>query len=328
MSPRKRSPRAWNCPTEGGILAITIHSLAFSPDTSELACLARGKDASLYLLVWGADGKISLQHHLGLQIGAAYMDGPEVVWAPDGQGWLLHGNYLFDRQLQAVTWICNDPPSHNFPQRFLDDEHLLTTRGDFQEFQLVSVKIPRKEIAAVAASLTSGQPALLKPGDAVALQIQLGQLRYSAPDTVTRELTDAVTKRLTAGGLTVGLAGAVTLTIKYSEVPGETLRVVEQPGGFGERYDTGQRVNATVGRLEASMSPAGGSPIWETSAEHGSPYSIDAVVIDDAKVRDAMFQGIQYMLSSMSLPYFVPADPNAVRLPITISTAKPWTLQQ
>jgi hypothetical protein len=36
-------------------------------------------------------------------------------------------------------------------------------------------------------------------------------------------------------------------------------------------------------------------------------------------VRDATFKGIGFMLRTLQIPYFVPADENAIRLPVRVS---------
>ncbi len=300
---------------------IFLNALAFSPDTSELAGLMQDKDAGYHLIVWSADGKIAEQHALGLTIKAAYNLAGPLQWTPDAQGWLLHGDAFFDRQLKAVAWVVDRHPSHHYPHYLLDDNHLLATRGNFQSRQLVSVEIPRQEIAAAAASLQSDTAALLKPGDTVQIEVEVGAIRFSDPAAVKAEMEKNIAQRLKAGGLRVGGGGRVVVAVKYSEGQGEDLRVVEGgPGIFNQRA-TGQTVQETVGQLTARMT-SGGRPIWETAVKRGNPHHIMSQTVNDAAVRDEMFKNVNFLLRTMQLPYFVPADEKAVRLPILVSLSE------
>jgi hypothetical protein len=305
-------------PKDSGILSyIFVSSLAFSPDTSELAAIMTGQNAEHHLVVWSADGKIAEQYNLGLTIRPGYyLDGP-LQWAADGQGWLLHGNSFVDRQLKAVAWIYEPPVQHNYPHKLVDNDHLVATEGDFSNRTLVSIEIPRKGISAAAASLNGGAAALLKPGDTVELRVEVGAVRFSNPGEVISEIEKNVVQRLKDGGLTVGAGGKAVLNVKYSEGQGDELRVVEGGFGIGGR-DTGQRVQETVAILEARLT-SGGKKIWEETAKRGNPHHIMGAVVNDAAVRDATFKGISYMLRTLQIPYFVPADENAVRLPIRVS---------
>lgn len=296
---------------------IFIRALAFSPDSSELAGIITGHNAEHHLVVWGADGKIADHINLGLTIRSGYsLDGP-LQWAADSQGWLLHGNYFVDRQLQAVAWVYESPVQHRYSHKLLDNEHVVATQGDFTTRQLVSIEIPRQRISAAAASLTSGAAALLKPGDTVELRVDVGSVRFSNPGGAISEIEKNVAQRLKDGGLTVGAGGKAVLSVKYSEAQGEELRVVEGgPGIFGR--DTGQRVQETVAILEAKLT-SGGKTIWEETAKRGNPHHIEGAVVNDAAVRDATFRMIGFMLRTMQIPYFVPADETATSLPIRVS---------
>ncbi len=305
-------------PKESGIVGgfIFVSSLAFSPDSSELAAIMTGQNAEHHLLVWGADGKIALQRNLGLTIRPGYhLDGP-LQWAADGQGWLLHGDAFVDRQLGAVAWIYEPPVQHHYAHKLLGDEHLVATQGDFSTRNLVSVEIPRKAISAAAKSLSGGAAALLKPGDMVELRVEVGAVRFGNPGQVIAEIEKNVAQRLKDGGLTIGAGGKAVLSLKYSEAQGEELRVVEGRGAFGK--DTGQRVQETVAIMDARLT-SGGKTIWEETAKKGNPHRIEGAVVNDAAVRDATFDAIGFMLRTLQIPYFVPADENAISLPIRVS---------
>jgi hypothetical protein len=152
----------------------------------------------------------------------------------------------------------------------------------------------------------------------VELRVEVGAIRFTNTGQAIAEIEKNVGQRLKDGGLTVGGGGKVVLAVKYSEGQGEDLRVVE--GGFGPfgGRDTGQKVQETVGILEARLT-SGDKTIWEETQKRGNPHHIMGAVVNDAAVRDAMFKNIGFMLRTMQIPYFVPTDENAVRLPIRVS---------
>ncbi len=294
-------------------LFIFVCSLAFSPDSTEIAGLISVD--GFRFVVWDSKGAIIEDHKLALQIGGAYNNGAGIEWAPDGQGWLLHGNYYFDRQLKAVAWILKPPVQHNYHHRWLDNEHIVASQGDFQNRDLVSVAVPRADIARTAQALAAGADALLKPGDSISVNVQMGKTRFAGVQQVQQTLFETVSKRLQAGGLSVAPGQPVTLNLYYSEKQGKELRVVQGPGVFGR--DTGQRVQETVVNVQAKMVRQGiDKPIWEKSIDYGNPHHIRSATVNDAAVRQATARLVEYVLSSMSIPYFVPADPQAMRLPV------------
>jgi hypothetical protein len=309
-------------PAESGISSfIFVECLAFAPDGTELAAIMSGKDADKHLVVWGADGKV-VEHHNLKKTASVSSDGNGLQWAQDGQGWLVHGNFFFDRRLKAIVFILIPAISHHYPHKMLNNDEVLTTKGDFTDRQLVSVKLPREAIAKAAESLSSGESALLKPGDTVNLKLEVGSTKFAQGNEVLKSLSDTVTSRLEAGGLKVGTGGNVTLTVKYSEGTGKELKVIEGGRfGFGGR-DTGKTVQDTIGTLEAEM-VSGGKTIFQTAVTRGSPSLIQSETVNDEEVRKAMFGMISHMLSTMQIPYFVPADDLAVRLPLIADMRKP-----
>jgi hypothetical protein len=295
-------------------LFIFSRGFFFSPDNAELAGLFAG--GGFRLVVWDLTGKIKEDHALGLRIGGAYNEGEAIEWCPDGKGWLLHGNYYFDRGLKSIGWVMTPPPGHAYHRRWLDEGRVLATQGDFQNRQLVSVRVPREQIDAAVGSLESGQPALLRPGHQISLNVEVGNTRFSDRNRVGSALRELLTKRFTEGGIIVAPAQQTVLHVKYSEAAGEQLRVMER--GRGPRLrDTGQRVQETVLVLEARMLAAGASkPIWETNVRRGNPRIVRSKTVSDAEVRKATFRLLEYLLSSSPIPFYIPADPNAPRLPL------------
>lgn len=298
---------------------IFLHGLAFSPDGSQLASLFTLE--GFRFIVWDLEGNIVLDQPLGLQIGGAYNDGPGIEWSPDGAGWLLHGAHYFDRRLKVIAWILKSPVQHNYHHRWLNDKEVVGTIGDFQNRKLVAAAFPRQAIDRAAGALESSADALLKPGDGISLDVRVGATRFAAAQQVRDALYEKLAKRFTENGLVVGENQPVTLTLEYSEGQGKQLNVVQGPLLGGR--PTGQQVQETVVNLSARMTRTGhDEPIWEAQFERGNPHMVHSDTIDDQKVREATFRGIEYTLSSVAIPYFVPADGNMPQLPITTDLSK------
>ena len=299
-------------PTEPKRRALTNScGFYFSPDNTELATLFRLK--GFRLVVWDLEGAIKEDYPLGLSTRAGYHEGDPIEWCPDGQGWLLHGNCFFDRRLKSIAWAMIPSPGASYQHRWLDKDHVLASQGDYRDCRLVSVRVPRAEIDAATKSLASGKQAWLRPGQRISLDVQVGQTRFSDAGSVKSSLEELLTKRFAEGGISVAPSQPTVLHAKYSEAAGSQLHVVE---GGPMRRDTGQRVQETIAVLEATIVAAGMTkPIWENKVSCSPRVSLSNV-INDAVVRKEAFKGLEYSLSTMPIPFFVPADPNVARLPL------------
>jgi hypothetical protein len=293
---------------------LFVHGLSFSPDNSELAGLISG--GTFRLVIWDLQGAIKEDHDtIGLQIGGAYNEGDPISWNPNGKGWLLHGNHYFDRHLKAVVWTMDRVPSHNYHHCWLDEVHVIASQGDFEKRRLVSVPVPMEAIAAAGKAIASDEPALLRPGQQVSLDIQVGETRFAGRENVVSALSELFTKRFGEHGIKVASDQKTVLHVKYSEGAGEQLRVTK---GFGPRAaDTGQRVQETVTMLDLKlMAPGSRKPAWEKSIRRGNPHILRSATVNDAEVRNATFKMLEYLLSSDPIPFYISADPAGPRLPI------------
>lgn len=294
-----------------------VTGLAFSRDGGELAGMFSLE--GFRFVVWKTNGEIVVDKPLGLQIGGAYNNGRAIEWAPNGSGWLLHGNFYFDRQLDMLAWILEPPVQHNYHHPWFSEQEVVASVGDFQNRSLVAVPFPREILEQSRGALRSDAEAWLRPGDGVSLDIRVGATRFADSSSVTEALREALTKRLTAGGLVVGDGHPVRLQVQYAESQGSELHVVEGgPGPLGR--PTGQRVQETVVEVKATMTRTGkADPIWKTELRRGNPHIVRSETVDDQSVRSATFRGIEYTLNSMSIPTFVPAGGDVAELPVITS---------
>ena len=94
--------------------------------------------------MWDIRGPIKEEFALALQIGGAYNYDRPVQYLPQNDGWLLHGDFLLDRKLRAITWILQPPPLANYyAHPLLDADRVLAVRGSPKR-EVLSVKIPRR----------------------------------------------------------------------------------------------------------------------------------------------------------------------------------------
>ena len=263
--------------------------------------------------MWDAAGPIKEEHQLALQIGGAYSYARPVQFTADSSAWLLHGDFLYDRKLKAITWIMRVPPlAAYFPRPFLDADHVLGTRGGSGPRERALRQAPAGRTAGRAEALTSGQEALLKPGDTVSISVEVGDTRFADKAGVANQLQELLAKRLADGGLKVGPNSPLAMTLKYSESQGQQLKVTSGLGPFAKQ--TGQTVQETLVVLDAKLfHQATKKVLWERTEKKGNPHMLSGTEVSDQAVRKQTFGMVQYLLSSMSLPYYVSADPKPPR---------------
>lgn len=289
-----------------------LKALAFSPDGTELAGVIDGGDGSIQLVVWDAAGPVVETHPLPASVRMQGLNkSRHLQYTPDGSGWLVHHRFLYDRRLKATTWIIEDLLSSFGDRAFLDADRVLgktTTNGS-----LVSVGIPRERIRAAVEARASGQNALLKPGDAVRIDITVGTVLFADPTETAARLRASVAKGLTRCGLVVEADGPLALSLDYAEAAGR--RINEKTGVFGA--PTGRTVVETVGRWTCSLRhlPTDRT-VWREEAKQGNPVVVRGTEVNEQTARAATFELILGDLEELSFPDFVPADPETPVLPI------------
>jgi hypothetical protein len=296
--------------------AVSALGLAFSPDGKELAgCF--GSAPGYRLVCWSEDTEVVFDHYFQANL-LGRSDAGNLQWAPDGSGWLPKGRVFIDRGARRLVWKLDT--EHNvFGARFLDADTLLVNRARSHTTPtLVQLRFPRAAIDASLDAIESGVDAYVRPGSPVNVDVQLGTIMYSDRSQVVRELTQAISERLEALGLTVAPDAPTKLLARYSEAPGKTIRV-DRHGRrypFAGRAGTGPSVQETKGRLELVWAVDDGqTPLWYAEVASGAPGNrLDSVT--SATLRERMFKNLLYWLADTQIPYFIPRNRVLDQLPI------------
>jgi len=299
-------------PKEGLKSFLYAGPLAFSPTGNEIAALLGRR-----VICWNLDGAVVYDEPCG-------PDSPinELIqWIPDGSGWLVRNRFLMLREPKLVVWELREKGT----PRFIDRDRLFIFRDGYSDREVVLFPVPWEHLDGAVAALKAGAPALLKPGDSVRLDIQVGQTRFSTPQEAEKQLRDAFTELCAASGIQVADGSRHVLSVQYSEAAGETREVVEGsriPTPFSKPRSTGQRLQETTCRLHARLAlPDREEPLWETDYDSGRSYSVFGEATD-AAMRKQVFDMMLFRLKQGSIPCFIPQEPGTASLPL-ISELKP-----
>ena len=235
--PNSKSGRKFGC-----------EALVFSPDGSELAGIVKEQN-EWRLVGWSLeDGQLAINLPLPASLsqaaGVSSYKGRRLKWLPDGSAWLLYGHALVDRNSGKYVWSIGLGSVVNSPARkLITNDHLLTVMAPKNAKQLQVVRLPWKQIDSALKALTTDEPAHLKPGQEVSLQIDVAQVRFGTPEKVKAELTAAMKQRLAANNLQVGEKKSTVLHVTYKEVDGRTLTKSTSPFPFaGRPFPFGPRI--------------------------------------------------------------------------------------
>ena len=292
----------------------TCHGLAFSPDASELAALLDGNR----LVVWSSKGKIIYDEILARPVSDLWSgDKGGVVWLPDQSGWILGKQYLFDREKKMLLWRLQRSDSRNeLPIKMVDQENVLAHVGDGRSGELAKIPIPWSEIQQSLGGENWESLALVKPGEAMSIKVEVYNVRFAQPQEVANAMGTALTQRIERSKFKVAPDRPVILKAIYNEEQGDNKRVVESNrfNPFGGR-DTGMTVNDTKGKLEIKIITRDKEEVvWEQTITSDGGSSIKGDV-SDANVRKQMFEYLSYRVNQLALPTMIP-KPGGPLLPI------------
>jgi hypothetical protein len=271
-----------------------------------------------------ATGTAKFSHDLpsfkfGLQHASSYK-GPSLDYATDGSGFLLFGSALVDRESGMVLWTYQSKAAdYNHWQRILTPSGLIASVGSRQASAVQVVKYPAEEMRKSLAALKKDVPAYVKPGDKVAVTVNIqGKLQHSDPEKTKADIIKAITERLANDGIEVADDGTSVIAIDYQEGKGKTLQEIQGGKGPIGGQATGKSVTATAATLVIKWTSRDGKKkIWESQmALDPSFLSIREGEATDAKARDQMFAMLQRQVANQPFPYFVPEDKALSPLPV------------
>jgi WD40 repeat protein len=306
---------------------LSPEGLSFSPDGTEIAGLFTGGTESK-LLVWDlVKCEIVVDHTLvgnpKLNIpGAQSYKGRAVDWLPDGSAWLLFGHSLVDRAGGRIVWNFQSQPGDFSPdpRMLIDEDHMIITTGPRTARRIEIATLPWKTIDGALKAIEANTPAHVKPGQAVSLVVDVGNLRFGTPAQTREGIIKSLTERLKLEGIPVADGQATVLHIRYGEAAGEVLREYRSNGpmmGFGGT-PTGRTVQATKALCSVAWELTGQKkPLWASQLDFDpSSLSIRGDA-SDAKAREAAFGVLQIRLAGVQFPYFIPKANTVASLPGT-----------
>lgn len=297
--------------------------LHYRPDGQELAGWFHARSGQR-LLVWNSTGDVVVDKIIDRVPTYLQRWSDQLQWAPDGSGWFLSHQFLLDRQTLRIVWeleIRNlaQPPTH-----FAQPDRIWSFSYKGRSYQdLVAIKIPQAEIREALQSAEDGET-FLKPGDAVSLNLELGDIQFADPSEVGEEFTRLFTKRLADNDISIKADQPVVLTIRYREwlSTGITNRNPMFP-----TYLTQRRKQQVASSFTAELATRDGNQVlWEQEHERGYvinrydqyPYNIG---VNPQKTleeyRDSDFERlITSTLERDRMPYLIPQRDDVARLPI------------
>lgn len=274
------------------------HGLAFSPDMAELA----GLFGDGQFVVWSAKGDIVSSEILA-DMGSGVGQSNTLSWLPDGSGWLVSGGKLLDRKTMTFVWLLEGRSRFRKFSRILDQDHVIVQREhSFPEQELATIEIPWQQIRGALNQVDPEAGLLLKKGDSISLKINIAQTRFADRQQVATQISEHITKRLTATGLALAGAQKLTLVVDYSEAEGKQRRVSSSMIPFGRPRSDDRQVMDTQITADIKLMLAGRTePVWKTSLR-GEVGLIMEGEINETSIRKEAYESILRSFGRLSVP--------------------------
>lgn len=294
---------------------ISPSGLAFSPDGRELAALCPLGGPAV-LLCWDvAAGRLADEYPVGSTlhaVGVGYR-GPAVQWLPDGSGWLLGGHVLYHRAARRIVWLFRTRLGVEDIEAVLDRGRLLAPVREGEQEGFLDVPVPWADIEAGLQALD--RPAPLRPGQPVSVQVDVGRLQLADSAGIQKDLHALLVERLAAEGIPVAEDQSTVVYARYSEAPGGTVRILDfsrspRPAGAPTT------ARETKLALEVGVRTRDrAAPLWRTYLSQGAGLIVSGQGTTADVHRDAV-ESLKRTLSSLALPYYVPAEGQGKPLPL------------
>lgn len=314
------------------------NGMNFSADGKELGLLLMSSDSTTLWTLDLSNGQAALGYHVTGNLSEATRDpgysGENMVWFPDGRGWLLYGDWFIDRKLKQVLWTLKPVPYVIIRNEvYLTPKYLLAETATAlrdakgrallnRKPKLVPVKIPEQKIADSLAAYQSQSEAILGAGQQVSIDVTVGNLKFGDHDEVKSVLAEVMQQRLETDTFKVAADQPVVLKIEYQEQDGNKLQMTKRgrpgPGNPLGETPTGETLQATAAAFKLSwVDTASKRTLWSTEALVNPRF----LILRNATAEEArtkMFEGLQNRLMAESIPYFIPRDKKLASLPLEI----------
>lgn len=294
------------------MLYAWTEEVAISPDGRQFAVLFNSKDGAR-LVIWERTGNIVFDE--SLQLGGFKTEN-SLQWAFDGTGLLIRERLLMDRKLKRIVWLLPDRPMHSYRTHFRDVDWVLSVPEEGES--LLPQIVPTDEIRKSVDAILANAPALVRPGGAISVEIQVGDLQAGAGmGQVKDAILTAITKRLERDGVKVAPGQKGLLNIAYNETSGDRLGVTEKTSRLGAGRDTGQTAQSTSSLMKLELKAQGSDKaIWKHEIQSQSRRSFTNAAITEQLLRESMFEQTLKAIEAMQPPYFVPESGDLKPLPI------------
>jgi hypothetical protein len=260
--------------------------------------------------------------------GASTYAGPRVEFLPDRSGFLLHGHYIVDRLSQRVVWTIETAADDlvSAGRRLIDNDRVAVSTGSgIGLHRIQQAVLPWRRINAALAAMEGNEPALLKPGQTVSLEIEMGELRGGTVESTRDVLAEAIAEALAERQIDLADNAPVVLVMKYSEEVGEELEEIARTGGPGGflpppggpgAVGTGRKLKATQIHCDLALRRADKPAIlWKSSVDLDPRFLSIHGDFSDAAARESSLRMAAHSLSRQAFPYFIPAGEGLTALP-------------
>ena len=173
--------------------------------------------------------------------------------------------------------------------------------------------------------MEGNEPALLKPGQTVSLEIEMGELRGGTIEATRDVLAEAIAEALAERQIDLADNAPVVLVMKYREDVGEELEEIARTGGPGGylpppggpgAVGTGRKLKATQIHCDLALRRADKPTIlWKSSVDLDPRFLSIHGDFSDAAARESSLRMAAYSLSRQAFPYFIPAGEGFTALP-------------
>lgn len=308
---------------------VSINSVRFSPDGTELALLAEGSKASVLSVLDVATGEVKLTHELsaamksGLMHPASYK-GPHLEFVSQPAGFLWYGGGFIERESGLMVWTYRQG-THEFSHwaRLLTPAGLIVSTGGNSARKLEVLPFPAQKLQKTLEAYRSEGPAIIKPGEKVKVTVKVGEVRFGKPDEAKQSIETVLAERLADDGLEVSDEGTTVLAVQYKEMAGKVLQEVKGGTIRGGGTPTGRTVQSTAGELQIKWTTKDGkTKVFEHVLNLDPSYlSIrNEGEVTDAVARKQVFEILKIQLAGLPMPYFMSQDKDLAVLPMSTSS--------
>jgi len=311
------APRPMRKPAPNDALFVysRLEALAFSPDGQALAALSA--HPRMRLISWNRDGSLLFDEAASGVTDVLGTAEHSVQWLLDGKGWLLSG-HIFDRESKRVILKVRLEFGDDLIVHIVDERRLLGVFGH-PPTEIALVEVPWDRLRRSLKLIEERAPAIVTPGQAVSIRVELDSLIGGAEDTRS-QLTEALTARLARDGVRVESGQDAVFRLRFTEQMGNAPPIFERQSLSNPRsVDTRRSAIGTKGAVFAELiTPGCETPLWRDTLMTPTVRGCRSEDLNDPSVRKRMISSLIGDIHRLDLPYFVPLSDEHLALPAIV----------